>query len=77
VKLSACDLAQLATVSQVADGPYATRLASFGIRPGAQIQIIGKTTGSGLILKVEENRVAIHKSMAQEIDIELSVVTHV
>jgi Fe2+ transport system protein FeoA len=48
-----------------------------GIRPGAHIQIIGKTTGSGLILKVEENRVAIHRSMADQIEIDLLEGAHV
>ena len=77
MKLSSCAPADLARVIGVVEGPYATRLASFGIRPGAQIQILGKTTGAGLIVKVEENRVAIHRSMAREIEVEVPESTHV
>lgn len=77
MKLASCSPSQPATVKWVDEGPYAVRLASLGIRPGAHIQIIGKTTGSGLILKVEENRVAIHRSMADQIEIDLLEGAHV
>lgn len=60
---------QKAVVESIDIGPYASRLLSAGIRKGTNIEFIKKTTGGGLLFKVEEHRVVIHKSLASSIQI--------
>lgn len=45
------------------------RLMALGLRKGARIQKLRKTTGGGLLFKVEEHRVVIHRSLAELIEV--------
>lgn len=45
------------------------RLMSLGIRKGASIQILRKTTGGGLLFRVEDHRVVLQKSLADLIEV--------
>jgi Fe2+ transport system protein FeoA len=56
-------------VDSINIGPYASRLLSAGIRKGANLEFIKKTTGGGLLFKVEQHRVVIHKSLASTIQV--------
>lgn len=61
---------QKSIVKSIDIGPYASRLLSAGIRKGANLEFIKKTTGGGLLFKVEEHRVVVHKSLAASIQVE-------
>ncbi|MEN9736276.1 MAG: hypothetical protein RL129_986 [Actinomycetota bacterium] len=63
---------QKAVVHSIDIGPYSSRLISVGIRKGANLEFIKKTTGGGLLFKVEEHRVVIHKSLASAIQVQES-----
>lgn len=45
------------------------RLMSLGIRKGASIQRLRKTTGGGILFKVEDHRVVLHHSLAELIEV--------
>lgn len=45
------------------------RLMALGLRKGARIQKLRRTTGGGLLFKVEEHRVVIHRSLAELIEV--------
>ena len=45
------------------------RLMSLGIRKGASIQRLRKTTGGGILFRVEDHRVVLHRSLAELIEV--------
>lgn len=45
------------------------RLMSLGLRKGARIQRLRKTTGGGILFRVEEHRVVLQKSLADLIEV--------
>ena len=45
------------------------RQMSLGIRKGASIQKLRKTTGGGILFRVEDHRVVLHRSLAELIEV--------
>ncbi|MFM1906038.1 MAG: FeoA domain [Actinomycetota bacterium] len=45
------------------------RLMSLGVRKGARIEKLRKTTGGGILFKVEDHRVVLHHSLADLIEV--------
>lgn len=45
------------------------RLMSLGIRKGASIQKLRKTTSGGILFRVEDHRVVLHRSLAELIEV--------
>ncbi len=45
------------------------RLMSLGIRKGASIQKLRKTTGGAILFRVEDHRVVLHRSLAELIEV--------
>jgi Fe2+ transport system protein FeoA len=45
------------------------RLMALGLRKGARIQKLRKTTGGGFLFKVEEHRVVVHQSLAKLVEV--------
>ena len=69
--MNAAELArgQAAIVTDVAANPMQSKLISLGVRRGANIQLIRKTTSKGLLFRIEEHRAVIHTSIAQHITV--------
>lgn len=60
---------QQGVVATIEEGPYSTRLMSLGIRKGAIIQKLRSTTGGGILFRVEDHRVVLHKNLAASIEV--------
>lgn len=56
-------------VTAILPNPHEARLSTLGVRRGATIQLIRKTTSGGILFRVEDHRVVIHKSVAQKIEV--------
>lgn len=60
-----------ATVTSVdADPAVRRRLAEMGIRPGAALRVLYRTTGGGRVVSVGGARVAIDSQLAQAVTLE-------
>lgn len=66
--LSALDLNQMAVVSKLGDQRQEDRLRSVGIRIGAEVQVIGRTSSRGCLVKVDDTRLVLSRELAQTID---------
>lgn len=66
--LSALDLNQMAVVSKLGDQWQEGRLRSVGIRIGAKVQVIGRTSSRGYLVKVDDTRLVLSRELAQTID---------
>jgi Fe2+ transport system protein FeoA len=69
VKASELEVKRPAIVSGLILDVMSGRLMSLGIRKGAQIQKLRKTTGGGILFRVEEHRVVLHRSLAELIEV--------
>lgn len=56
-------------VTAILPNLHEARLSTLGVRRGATIQLIRKTTSGGILFRVEDHRVVIHKSVAQKIEV--------
>ncbi|HQR80847.1 MAG TPA: FeoA family protein [Actinomycetota bacterium] len=60
-----------ATVRNVAgDSAIRRRLAEMGVRPGAQIRVLYRTTGGARVIAVEGARVALDADLARAVTLE-------
>lgn len=59
-----------AHVSVVADQPMRVRMASMGIRPGAEISIISRGASGSRIVRVGDARLSIARELAASIVVE-------
>lgn len=66
---SQLDPARPALISGLTLDVMSGRLMAVGLRKGARIEKIRKTTGGGFLFKVEEHRVVLHRSLAELIDV--------
>lgn len=69
VKASELGMRQPAIVSGLVLDVMSGRLMSLGIRKGASIQKLRKTTGGGLLFRVEDHRVVLNKSLAELVEV--------
>ncbi len=60
-----------ATVSSVVGDPHIRRrLAEMGLRPGAHIEVLHRTTGGGRVVSVDGARVALDADLSKAIVLE-------
>ena len=52
------------------------RLAELGIRPGAGLQILSRTSGGGAILAIGDDRIAVSRQVLATIEVGAEVSTH-
>ncbi|MCU0263166.1 MAG: ferrous iron transport protein A [Candidatus Nanopelagicales bacterium] len=52
------------------------RLAELGIRPGAGLQILSRTSGGGAILAIGDDRIAVSHQVLATIEVGAEVSTH-
>jgi Fe2+ transport system protein FeoA len=45
------------------------RLMSLGIRKGARIEKLRRTTGGGILFRIEDHRVVVHRSLTDLIEV--------
>jgi len=49
------------------------RMMSLGIRKGANIQKLRKTTGGAILFRIEDHRVVLSKKLAELIDVRVEI----
>lgn len=64
--LSTLDHNQMAFISKL--GSQQGRLNSVGIRPGADIQVLGRTSSRGYLVKVDDTRLVLSRELARTIE---------
>lgn len=69
MKASELSKSESAIVSGLTLNVMSGRLMSLGIRKGARIERLHKTTGGGVLFKVEDHRVVLHQSLAELIEV--------
>jgi Fe2+ transport system protein FeoA len=69
MKASELTEARPAIISGLTLNVMSGRLMSLGLRKGARIQRLRKTTGGGILFRVEEHRVVLQKSLAELIEV--------
>lgn len=60
---------QAAIVTDVEPNAMQSKLISLGVRRGATIQLIRKTSSKGLLFRIEDHRAVIHNSIAKHISV--------
>lgn len=66
--LSALELNTMAIVTKVGHKREENRLRSVGIRVGARIQVLDRTSSHGYRVKVDDTRLVLSHELAQTID---------
>ena len=61
-----------AVVIAIGEDRYVSRLRSSGIRPGASIELIGRTSSRGLLVKVDDTRLVLSRDLAEKISCKYS-----
>jgi Fe2+ transport system protein FeoA len=69
MKASELQASQPAIVSGMILDVMSGRLMSLGVRKGARIQKLRKTTGGGILFRVEDHRVVIHRALAELVEV--------
>jgi Fe2+ transport system protein FeoA len=69
MKASELKADQPAIVSGLILDVMSGRLMSLGIRKGAGIQRLRKTTGGAILFRVEDHRVVVHHSLADLVEV--------
>jgi Fe2+ transport system protein FeoA len=69
MKASELSPAKPAVISGLTLDVMSGRLMALGLRKGARIQKLRKTTGGGILFRVEEHRVVIHRSLADLVEV--------
>ena len=59
-----------ARIRAVADQPMRVRMASMGLRPGAEITVIARAAGGSRIIRVGDARLSIARDLARGIEVE-------
>lgn len=57
-----------AVIGELGQQTNPERLHSVGIRPGANIEILSRTSAGGLLVKVDDTRVVLSLELAKTID---------
>jgi Fe2+ transport system protein FeoA len=69
MKASELSVDQPAIVSGLILDVMSGRLMSLGIRKGARIQRLRKTTGGAILFRIEDHRVVVHRSLADLVEV--------
>ena len=69
MKASELSITKPAVISGLTLDVMSGRLMALGLRKGARIQKLRKTTGGGFLFRVEEHRVVIHRSLADLLEV--------
>ncbi len=69
MKASELGIATPAVISGLTLDVMSGRLMALGLRKGARIQKLRKTTGGGFLFRVEEHRVVVHRSLAELVEV--------
>lgn len=56
-----------AVVVAIGDDRYLSRLRSRGIRPGAKIELVARTSSRGFLVKVDDTRLVLGYDLAEKI----------
>ena len=59
-----------ARVLEVADQPLRVRMASMGIRPGAEVQVLARAASGSRIVRVGDARLSVARQLAEGIAVE-------
>jgi len=60
-----------ARVTAVADQPLRVRMASMGLRPGAEITVIARSASGSRLVRVGDARLSVARELAAGIEVEL------
>lgn len=60
-----------ARLAATAAHPASRRLAELGLRPGAEVQVMRRTSGGGRLLGVGHSRMAVDRATLRSLDVEL------
>lgn len=60
-----------ARLAATASHPASRRLAELGLRPGAEVQVMRRTSGGGRLLGVGHSRMAVDRATLRSLDVEL------
>ena len=63
-----------ARVRSVAEQPLRVRMASMGLRPGAEVQVIARAASGSRIVKVGDARLTVARELAVDIEVEATDV---
>ena len=55
--------------ANAASGAVARRLAELGIRPGATLRILSRTSGGGAIISIGDDRIAVSRQILAGIEV--------
>lgn len=69
MKATDLKLGSSAIVSGLIIDVMSGRLMSLGIRKGARIEKLRKTTGGGILFRIEDHRVVVHSSLTDLIEV--------
>jgi len=61
---------QRARIRSVDDQPLRVRMASMGLRPGAEVTLVARTAGGGRIVRVGDARLSVARDLARGIEVE-------
>lgn len=56
-----------AVIDSIGQDRYLSRLRSVGIRPGASIEVVGRTSSRGFLVKVDDTRLVLSYDLAEKI----------
>ncbi|MDP1720333.1 MAG: FeoA family protein [Candidatus Nanopelagicaceae bacterium] len=56
-----------AIVVAIGEDRHLSQLQSSGIQPGANIELVGRTSSHGLLVKVDDTRLVLSRDLAEEI----------
>lgn len=62
--------------SGAADPRISLRLAELGVRPGARLAILSRTSGGGAILAIGDDRLAVSRQILASIEVSDEVSAH-
>ena len=68
MNLTALDQNAMAIVTGLGDKEQESRLRSAGIRVGAGVEVLGRTSARGYLIKVDDTRLVLSQELAQTID---------
>jgi Fe2+ transport system protein FeoA len=69
MKATDLELGSSAIVSGLIMDVMSGRLMSLGIRKGARIEKLRKTTGGAILFRIEDHRVVVHRSLTDLIEV--------
>jgi Fe2+ transport system protein FeoA len=69
MKATDLKLGSSAIVSGLIIDVMSGRLMSLGIRKGARVEKLRKTTGGGILFRIEDHRVVVHRSLTDLIEV--------